>query len=62
MEKSTFLSQLAERIITNYSESISDLVVILPNKRAKIYLIESLKSQISETVFDKFFKFFRNNN
>ena len=51
MEKSTFLSQLAERIVTDYSESISDLVVILPNKRAKIFLIESLRSKISNTVF-----------
>ena len=51
MTNATFLDQIATQLITNYSEDFSNIVVVLPNKRAKIFLIEALKRQISGTVF-----------
>lgn len=51
MTNATFLDQIATQLITNYSGNFSNIVVVLPNKRAKIFLIEALKRQISGTVF-----------
>ena len=51
MSKPTFLNQLASHIIINYSDSLSDCVIILPNKRAKVFLINELQKAISNTIF-----------
>ncbi|WP_159689662.1 PD-(D/E)XK nuclease family protein [Flavobacterium sp. 9R] len=51
MTNATFLDQIATQLISNYSEDFSNTIVILPNKRAKIFLIEALKKQITRTVF-----------
>jgi hypothetical protein len=51
MSKPTFLNQLAKQIIDNYSESLSDIVVILPNKRAKVFLINELQNATDNTIF-----------
>jgi hypothetical protein len=51
MSKSTFLYKLAQEILKKYSDDLSDLTIILPNKRAKIFLLEELKSLISTNVF-----------
>ena len=51
MTNATFLDQIATQLITNYSEDFSNIVVVLPNKRAKIFLIKKKKRQISGTVF-----------
>ena len=48
MKPISFLSLLAKHIIANYSATIEDLVVVLPNKRAKVFLLEELKKEISE--------------
>ena len=34
----------------DYSDQLSDTVIILPNKRAKVFLIEAIKNQLSQTV------------
>jgi len=34
----------------NHSDQLSDTVIILPNKRAKVFLIEAIKNQLSQTV------------
>lgn len=46
-----FLDQIAIELVQKYSDDFSKVVVILPNKRAKIFLIEALKNQISGTIF-----------
>jgi hypothetical protein len=51
MTTNTFLDKIARTIIDNYNETLSDLVVVLPNKRAKVFLIEALKNATEETVF-----------
>ena len=51
MDNTTFLEKLAAEIILNYSEAIADTIIILPNKRAKVFLIEAFKQQINQTIF-----------
>lgn len=45
MTSPTFLDQIATRLLKKYSDSFSDTIVILPNKRAKVFLLEALKNQ-----------------
>ncbi|MEY4433347.1 MAG: hypothetical protein RLZZ44_1481 [Bacteroidota bacterium] len=51
MTTTSFLDQIATVLIANYSDKLSDTVVILPNKRAKVFLIEALQNKLSQTVF-----------
>ncbi|MGV9002683.1 PD-(D/E)XK nuclease family protein [Flavobacterium sp.] len=51
MSNPTFLKQLAQQIILNYADSLSDCVIILPNKRAKVFLINELQLATSKTIF-----------
>jgi len=45
------LDKIAQVLLENYSENLAEVVVVLPNKRAKIFLIEALKKQTSSTIF-----------
>ena len=51
MANPTFLDKLSTEIITNYGSSLADVVIVLPNKRARIFLLEALKKQLDKTVF-----------
>jgi hypothetical protein len=51
MSKPTFLHLLAQEILKDHSDKLSDLTVILPNKRAKVFLLEELKKLVSNNVF-----------
>lgn len=51
MTNTTFLDKIASTIIDNYKEKLSDLVVVLPNKRAKVFLIETLRKKTENTIF-----------
>ena len=51
MQSETFLSKLAKTIVVNHNKTVSSLVIILPNKRAKVFLIEELKNTIENTIF-----------
>ena len=51
MSNPTFLHQLAKVILQNHSENLSELVIVLPNKRAKVFLINEFKSLITQNVF-----------
>jgi len=46
-----FLDKLAHDLIQNQSGNLSDTIVVLPNKRAKIFLIEALKKQVDSNIF-----------
>ena len=50
MTNTSFLDKIAAVLIDNYSDKLSDIVVVLPNKRAKVFLIEAIKNQVSQTV------------
>ena len=47
----TFLEKIASLIINKYSDTLSDTIIILPNKRSKIFLIEALKNQVKNNIF-----------
>lgn len=51
MADTTFLDKIASTIIDSYTHKLSDLVVVLPNKRAKVFLIEALRNKTEETIF-----------
>lgn len=51
MKTVTFLERLSAQIKQDYPLNMDDLVVVLPNKRAKIFLLECLKKHYSNSVF-----------
>lgn len=51
MINTSFLDNIAETLIKNYATDFANTMVILPNKRAKVFLIEALKKQVTNTVF-----------
>jgi hypothetical protein len=51
MSKPTFLHKLAQEILKSHSNTLLDLVVILPNKRAKVFLLAELKKTVSDNIF-----------
>ena len=50
MTNTPFLDKLALVLLVKYSEKLSNTIVVLPNKRAKIFLIEALKNQVETNV------------
>ena len=51
MENSTFLQQIATIIIKDYLDNLSDTIIVLPNRRAKVFLIDALKKESNKTIF-----------
>ena len=51
MTNTSFLDKIAQVLIEDYSEKLFDTIVILPNKRAKVFLLDSLKKQVEGTIF-----------
>ncbi|MDR7209654.1 PD-(D/E)XK nuclease family protein [Flavobacterium piscis] len=50
MINTSFLEKIASSIINDYSDRFSEIIIVLPNKRAKVFLIEELKSKITKTI------------
>lgn len=46
----TFLDKIAQVLIADYSDNLTNPIVVLPNKRAKIFLIEALKKQVQNNI------------
>jgi len=51
MANPTFLDRLSAELVALYGSSLADIVIVLPNKRARIFLLESLKKQLDATIF-----------
>ena len=51
MNEITFLDKLANQIIIDFQHKLNDIQIVLPNKRAKVFLLQSLKNKLSTTVF-----------
>ena len=51
MTNPSFLDKIAAVLIDEYSNQLVNTIVVLPNKRAKIFLIEALKKQVSNNIF-----------
>ena len=47
--EASFLSKLANELLSNDSTTLYQTHIVLPNKRAKLFLIEELKKHSSET-------------
>lgn len=45
------MDKIAEVLIEKSSGNMSDIIVVLPNKRARIFLMEALRKQIPQTIF-----------
>ncbi|MEZ7498213.1 PD-(D/E)XK nuclease family protein [Flavobacterium sp. Arc3] len=50
MINTSFLDKIAQVLIENYSDKLPNTIVVLPNKRAKIFLIEALKKQVEGNI------------
>jgi len=51
MVHETFLDKLSTQILSSYGNKLSEITIVLPNKRARIFLLEALKKKLSGTVF-----------
>ncbi|MES2484943.1 MAG: hypothetical protein V4581_03215, partial [Bacteroidota bacterium] len=47
----TFLDKLSTEILKNHGGNRAGVTIVLPNKRARIFLLEALKRQLQGTVF-----------
>ena len=51
MDTTSFLDKIAQRVFADFPESFENLTLVLPNKRARVFLIEKLKSKTDKTFF-----------
>jgi hypothetical protein len=51
MKQNTFLDKLSATILLQSDIELSNCLIVLPNKRAKVFLLESLKNQLETTSF-----------
>ncbi|MDM1501792.1 PD-(D/E)XK nuclease family protein [Myroides marinus] len=51
MNSNTFLDKLSAQICADFPDSMDNLVIVLPNKRAKVFLLENLKKYYRSSVF-----------
>ncbi|REG99156.1 PD-(D/E)XK nuclease superfamily protein [Flavobacterium aquicola] len=51
MTNISFLNKIATVILSDYNNELTETVIVLPNKRAKIFLIEALKNQTDGNIF-----------
>jgi len=50
MVNTSFLQKIASIVIQDFADKLSEITIILPNKRAKVFLIEALKKETSKTI------------
>jgi len=50
MINDSFLQKIASVVIQDYVGELSEITIVLPNKRAKVFLIEALKNETSKTI------------
>jgi hypothetical protein len=46
----SFLDKIAQVLIEKYSDKLFNTIIVLPNKRAKIFLVEALKKQVLNNI------------
>ena len=51
MKTNTFLDQLAQTILDRFSDKLVDTIIVLPNKRAKVFLLKALQNKSTKTIF-----------
>ncbi|KAF2514648.1 PD-(D/E)XK nuclease family protein [Flavobacterium foetidum] len=50
MVNTSFIEKIATVVIRDYAEKLPETTIILPNKRAKVFLIEALKKETEKTI------------
>ena len=50
MINTSFLEKIAAVVIQDFSAKLAETTIILPNKRAKVFLIEALKKETNKTI------------
>ncbi|MCF8321768.1 MAG: PD-(D/E)XK nuclease family protein [Flavobacterium sp.] len=50
MANTSFLDKIAQTLLDDYSDRLANTIVVLPNKRAKIFLIEALKNRVTSNI------------
>ncbi|GGF20000.1 PD-(D/E)XK nuclease family protein [Flavobacterium limi] len=50
MINTSFLEKIAATILQDYAERLFEITIVLPNKRAKVFLIEALRKQTVKTI------------
>ncbi len=51
MSNPTFLSKLTDELISIYPDNLSDIAIVLPSKRARVFLIEHIQSKLLKPIF-----------
>ncbi|HJS01692.1 MAG TPA: PD-(D/E)XK nuclease family protein [Flavobacterium sp.] len=51
MINDTFLDKLSKHILSSFDNNLQDIIVVLPNKRAKVFLLDSLHKHTNKTIF-----------
>ncbi|NHM06012.1 PD-(D/E)XK nuclease family protein [Flavobacterium sp. CYK-4] len=51
MTSTSFLDRIASELIENYKHDLTNTIVVLPNKRAKIFLLDALRQKVRQTIF-----------
>ncbi|RZJ35285.1 MAG: PD-(D/E)XK nuclease family protein [Flavobacterium sp.] len=51
MADQTFIDRLADSVLQSHSDRLSDLTIILPNRRAKVFLLEALGRKAQRNIF-----------
>lgn len=51
MNTNTFLSKLTDELINQFPDVLSDITIVLPSKRAKVFLIENIQAKLSKPIF-----------
>ncbi len=51
MNNTTFLSKLTDELINQFPDNLSDITIVLPSKRARVFLIENIQSKLSKPIF-----------
>ncbi len=47
----TFLEKLAATLLADYKDQLINATIVLPNRRAKVFLLDALKSQVDHNIF-----------
>jgi len=47
----TFLNKIAEELLCKLGNSLTDITIVLPNKRSKIFLIKEIEKITTQTIF-----------
>ena len=51
MSNPTFLNKLTDELISFYPDTLSDITIVLPSKRARVFLIDTIQSKLSMPIF-----------